>query len=131
MIDFVHLTQNFLAQSWYKHLLCILYIHCKNKLKVISCQEKIVGLLVVIHHENIHELTSLRFLKLNLEYQNIKIGKRTHEHNIFFFLSWDCVLNQHHAIGYHSCFLVAVFFFKKNSYCNSYTWSKNITLAVK
>ena len=115
MIDFVHLTQNFLAQSWRKYLLYILYIHCTNRLKVISCQEQIVRLLVVIHHENIHELTSLKFLKLNLEYQNIKMVRRTHEHNIFFFLSSDCVLNQYHAIGYHSCFLVVVFFLKKTA----------------
>ena len=30
---------------------------------------------------------------------------------IYFFLSWDYVLNDHHAIGYHSClydFLIAV-----------------------
>ena len=43
-------------------------------------------LLIVIHHENIHELTSLRFLKLNLEYQNIKMGRRTYE-DIFFQLN--------------------------------------------
>ena len=40
-------------------------------------------LLVVIHHENIHELASLRFLKLNLECQNIKMEK--HKQLYFFF----------------------------------------------
>ena len=39
-----------------------------NSLKVISCQEQIVRLLVEISLENIKELT---FLKLNLEYWNI------------------------------------------------------------
>ena len=38
-----------------------------NWLRVISCQEQFIRLLVVIHHENIHELASLRFLNLNLE----------------------------------------------------------------
>ena len=42
-------------------------------------------LLVVIHHENIHELASLRFLKLNLECQNIKMGRITYEDLFFFF----------------------------------------------
>ena len=37
-------------------------------------------MLVVIYHENIHNLASLRFLKLNLESQNIKMGRRTYEH---------------------------------------------------
>ena len=45
-----------------------------------------------------------------------------------FFLSWDYVLNQHHAIGYHSCFCSWVFF-KKSSYCNSYTLSKIVLRA--
>ena len=69
-----------------KHLL-IQYIYGMNWLKVTSCQEQIVRLLVVIHHENIHQKTSLRFLKLNLEYQNIKMGRRTCKHQ--FFLSRD------------------------------------------
>ena len=30
----------------------------------------------------------------------------------FFFLSWDHVLNHHHAIGYHSCFYPCSFFKK-------------------
>ena len=41
------------------------------KLRVISRHEQINRLLVVIHHENIHELASFRFLDLNLEWQNI------------------------------------------------------------
>ena len=57
----------------------------KNWLRVISCQEQINRLMVVIHHETIHELASLRFLKLNLECQNIKMGRRTYEHLFFFF----------------------------------------------
>ena len=107
----------------------MLYSYCTNCLSVISCQEQSNRLLVVIHHKNLHELASLRFIKLNLECQNIKIGIRTYEH-LFFFLSWDYVLNQHHAIGYHSCFY-SFSLFLKSSYYNSYTWSKNITLAGK
>ena len=37
-----------------------------------------------MHHENMHKLASLRFLKLNLEYQNINMG-RTYEHLSFNF----------------------------------------------
>ena len=62
----------------------MLYIYCTKWLEVISCQDQIARLLVVIHHKNIHELASLRFLKLNLEYQNIKMGRRTYEHILFF-----------------------------------------------
>ena len=47
--------------------------------------KRIHRLMVVIHHENIHELTSLRFLKLNLECQKIKMGNKTYEHVLFFF----------------------------------------------
>ena len=59
--------------------------------------------MVVIHHETVHELTSIIFLKLNLECKNIKMGSITYE-DLFFFLSRDYVLNHHDAIGYHSCF---------------------------
>ena len=55
-----------------------------------------------MHHENIHELGSLRFLNLNLEWQNIKMGRKTYEDLSFFF--HETVLNHHHVIGYHSCF---------------------------
>ena len=34
-----------------------MYIYCANWLRVI-CQEQINRLLVVVHHENIHELAS-------------------------------------------------------------------------
>ena len=49
----------------------------KTGSKVISCQEQIVRQLVVNHEtrgENHKELASSRCLKLNLEYQNIKLG---------------------------------------------------------
>ena len=38
-----------------------------------------------MHHENRHEFPSLRFLNLNLEWQNIKIGRKTYEDLFFFF----------------------------------------------
>ena len=41
-------------------------IYFTNWLRVISCQEQINGQLVVIHHQNMQKLTSIRFLKLNL-----------------------------------------------------------------
>ena len=63
-----------------------LYIYCTNWLIVISCQEQIKRLLVVIHHENIHELASLRFLNLNLEQHNIKMGRKTYEDLFFSFM---------------------------------------------
>ena len=56
-----------------RHLLYILCIYCKNGTKVISCQEETVRLLVKLHYKNIPELASLRFLKLNLEFQNTKM----------------------------------------------------------
>ena len=46
------------------------------------CQEQIVRLLIVIHHENITK----RFLKLNLEYKNKKKGRGIYKH--IFFLSF-------------------------------------------
>ena len=63
---------------WFKvflnrHLLYILCIYCKNGTKVISCQEETVRLLVKLHYKKIPELASLRFLKLNLEFQNTKM----------------------------------------------------------
>ena len=105
-----------------------MHIYYKNWLKVISCQEQIVRrLLFVIHHESIHELAPLRFIKLNLEFQNIKMRRRTYQHIFFSFK--DYILNQHHAIGYHSCFYTCTHFLKR-SYRNSYTWTKKITLAL-
>ena len=50
----------------------------------ISCQEQINRLLAVINHENIHELASLRFLKLYLECLNIKMRRKSYEHLFFF-----------------------------------------------
>ena len=55
-------------------------VHLLYKLvEIIKCQEQTVRLLVVRHHKNIHQLGSFRFLKLNLENQNIKM-ERTYEH---------------------------------------------------
>ena len=68
----------------------LMYIYCTKFLKVISCQEKTDRLLLAIHHENIHKIASLRFLKLNLEYENIRMGRRAYK---FIFLLWDCFLN--------------------------------------
>ena len=65
--------------------LASLYIYCTNWLGVISCQEQINRLMVVIHHGTIRELASLRFLKLNLESQNIKMGTIAYE-DLYFFL---------------------------------------------
>ena len=57
-------------------------------MRVISCQEQINRQLVVSHYENIQELASLWFLKLNLECQNIKMEE---EHiNIYFFFKRLC-----------------------------------------
>ena len=50
----------------------------------ISWQEQINRLLAVINHENIQELASLRFLKLYLECQNIKMRRKSYEHLFFF-----------------------------------------------
>ena len=38
-----------------------------------------------MHHENMHKLASLRFLNLNLEWQNINMGRKTYEYLFFFF----------------------------------------------
>ena len=61
-----------------------LYTYCTKWQKVILCWEKIVRLLVVIHNENIHEVASLRFLKLNLEHHNKISGRRTYQHIYIF-----------------------------------------------
>ena len=47
--------------------------------------KQINRLMVVIHHENIQELTSIRFLKLNLGCQKIKMGRKTDEHILLSF----------------------------------------------
>ena len=69
-----------------KYLLWILYIYCTNWLRVISYQEQINRLLVVIHHENINELASLRFLNLIMGWQNIKMGRKVYEDLFFSFV---------------------------------------------
>ena len=56
-----------------------------NSLKVISCQEQIVRLLVEISLENIKELSFVKFQKLNVEYWKYKMERRTYEYKIFFF----------------------------------------------
>ena len=38
-----------------------------------------------MYQENIHVLASLRFLHLNLEWQNIKLGRKTYEDLFFLF----------------------------------------------
>ena len=67
-------------------------------MRVISPQQQINRLLLVIHHGNIHELASLRFLNLNLEWQNIKKGRKTYEDLFFFFFHF--LIKHHHAVGY-------------------------------
>ena len=58
-------------------------------LSLISCQEQIIGLLVIIHHENVKELLSLKFLKLNTKMDNkiYKMETRTYEHMTSYVLS--------------------------------------------
>ena len=74
-------TETTLSDS--KHLLYIMCIYCTNWLKVISCQEQIVRLLVVIYHK-IMWISIFKVIKLNLEYQNIKMLRRTYEYISFF-----------------------------------------------
>ena len=63
----------------------MLYINCTNWLRDISCLEQFNTMLVVIHYENKHELASLRFRNLNLEWQNIKMERKTYEDLFFLF----------------------------------------------
>ena len=83
--------------------------------------------MVVIHHKNIHELASLRFRKLNLECQKIKMGRKYM--NTYHFSLRDYILNHHHAVGYRSCFYSCSLFLK-SSYYNSYTWPKTVHLQL-
>ena len=53
---------------------------------VTPCLEQINRQLTAINHKNMHELASLRFLKLNLECQNIKMGRRTNKRQFFSFM---------------------------------------------
>ena len=82
-------------------------------LRVISHQEQINGQLVVILHQNIPKIASLRFLKLNLEYQNIKMGKKTYEHLFFFFhefMFWITIMQ-----WYTKAVSIAAVFVKKSA----------------
>ena len=47
-------------------------------------------MLVVIHHENMHVLASLRFLNLNLEWLNIEMRRKTLEDLFFFSFMKQC-----------------------------------------
>ena len=96
-----------------KDLLQILYIYFTNWLGFISRQEQINRLLVVIHHEDRHELASLRFLHLNLESQKVKSRRRTYEHFSFFF-SMRLGPKSLSCSRYHSSFYSCRLFFKKD-----------------
>ena len=125
MIDFAYLTQNFLvmckyANKWQTFTVHTVCIYCTNWLKVILYQEQIVRLLVVIYHENKTRISILKIPKAKSGTPEHKNGKK----NIWtyaFFLSWDYVLNQHHAIGYYSCFY-SCSFFKKAAIIISYSY---------
>ena len=56
----------------------------KDGQKSYSCQEQLVRRLVVIHHANIQRLAFLSLIKLNLEYQNMKKGRK-HKKIFFYF----------------------------------------------
>ena len=89
--------------------------------------------MAAIHHENIPELTSLRFLKLNLECQNIKMGRTSYGHLVFFFFFFffhETALINITQLDTTVVSTVAVFFLK-SSYHDGYKWSKNISLTVK
>ena len=96
--------------------------YCTNWLRLISCQEQINRLLVVIHHKTIHELEFSRFRKLNLGCQKTKMGSRTYEHLFSLFIRLCSKLASCNWIP--QLFLQLQSFFKKSSYYNSYTWSK-------
>ena len=61
-----------------------MYIYCANWLRVI-CQEQINRLLVVVHHENIHELAS-KIPKSKSGMSEHKNGKKTYEDLFFCFM---------------------------------------------
>ena len=86
--------------------------------------------MAAIHHENIPELTSLRFLKLNLECQNKKMGRTSYGHLVFFFFFHETTLINITQLD-TTVISIVVVFFKKSSYHDGYKWSKNITLTVK
>ena len=80
-----------------------MYIYCANWLKVI-CQEQINRLLVVVHHENIHELAS-KIPKSKSGMSEHKNGKK----NIWRFIFLFHVLNHHHALDTTIVSIAAVF----------------------
>ena len=47
--------------KWQTFTVYTVHIHYKNWLKVISCVEQIIRLLVAINHKNIQELASLSY----------------------------------------------------------------------
>ena len=102
-----------------KHLLYILYIYCRNWLKVIIMPG--ANFSTAGCNTSWKQIPHIRLLKLNLEYQNIKMGRETYEYLFF---------NQHLLIEYHSYFCSCSIFWK-SSYYNSYASSKNIILTVK
>ena len=85
--------------------------------------------MAAIHHENIPELTSFRFLKLNLECQNKKMGRTSYGHLVVFFFHETTLINITQLDT--TVISIVVVFFKKSSYHDGYKWSKNITLTVK
>ena len=83
-----------------KHLLYIqiIYFCWRNRLKIILCQEQVIGLQLAKNRKKIQEVSSLLFLELNLEYWNIYNGEKNIWACDCFFLSRDCALKQHLAI---------------------------------
>ena len=82
-----------------------------------------------MYQENIHVLASLRFLDLNLEWQNIKLGRKTYEDLFFLFhenMFYVTIMQSDNTVV-----SIAVAFFNSGRYYNSYKWSKNITPTVK
>ena len=104
---FLYIANTGKQQTFTAHTVNLLY----KLAETYHTKEQINRLLVVIHHKKIHELASLRFLKLNLEYQKIKM-ERTYEH-LFCFLSGDYVLNQHHQPDTKFVSIAAVVFKKQ------------------
>ena len=67
MIDFVKLKSFLLiAKIYFKY--CTFIVETDSESHMLGTNN---SLPVVVHHENIHELASLRLLILNLECQNI------------------------------------------------------------
>ena len=87
MIDFVKLkTFLYIANTCKQQRFTVNTVNLLYKLaEFISCQKQINGPMVVIHHVTMHELASLRFLKLILECENIKLGRIAYEDLFFSF----------------------------------------------